>query len=416
MDKINYEWIVVGSGISGLISSEILTRQGHKTLLIEKNETLASETTRDFHEWMHFGSLFTLIPDNLLTLKYVLGAIDDLIEYYNCFDRMNIIPTEKGVKFENNGWFNGENNINFKFRVKNRKITFPWIFGIARSIFLINKIKSHDWLRRRAGVRSAFKYNFKEIFNIIFKLFKHEKKFYNLKTPDITMNSRIILNDLLNNSINNGLEVRNNCEFLDYKKVKGGYKVYTKDNTFFTKKILLCNAKNISKFIKADVKLSYAPMAVINNVNEKTESFVELDYFPKNCINILTKENGVGLIGGISFNDKSKCKAYINDVFNKHKKYDPNILKIKEYNGVKSEITIKNESRNYQYHIKEIEKDIWSIIPGKFTLGFSIGPEFYRRVYGKNPKKHFMIKDKKYKKHKFMSNPFWLDAIKNFEN
>ena len=57
MDKINYEWIVVGSGISGLISSEILTRQGHKTLLIEKNETLASETTRDFHEWMHFGSL-----------------------------------------------------------------------------------------------------------------------------------------------------------------------------------------------------------------------------------------------------------------------------------------------------------------------------------------------------------------------
>ena len=25
MDKVNYEWIVVGSGISGLISSEILT-------------------------------------------------------------------------------------------------------------------------------------------------------------------------------------------------------------------------------------------------------------------------------------------------------------------------------------------------------------------------------------------------------
>ena len=55
-----YEWAVIGSGISGISIAEILTRQGHSVVLIEKNNTLASETTRDFHEWLHTGSLYTL--------------------------------------------------------------------------------------------------------------------------------------------------------------------------------------------------------------------------------------------------------------------------------------------------------------------------------------------------------------------
>ena len=66
-----YDWAVIGSGIAGIITSEILTREGHSVVLIEKNNLLASETTRDFHEWIHTGSLYTLIPDNLLTLKFI---------------------------------------------------------------------------------------------------------------------------------------------------------------------------------------------------------------------------------------------------------------------------------------------------------------------------------------------------------
>ena len=48
-----YEWAVIGSGIAGVSIAEILTRQGHSVVLVEKNDTLASETARDFHEWFH---------------------------------------------------------------------------------------------------------------------------------------------------------------------------------------------------------------------------------------------------------------------------------------------------------------------------------------------------------------------------
>ena len=65
----NYEWAVIGSGVAGITSAEILTRQGHSVILIEKNKYLASETTRDFHEWMHTGSLYTLMnPSFCLTI------------------------------------------------------------------------------------------------------------------------------------------------------------------------------------------------------------------------------------------------------------------------------------------------------------------------------------------------------------
>ena len=74
-----YEWGVIGSGIAGIAIAEILTRQGHSVVLIEKNKTLASETTLEFHEWLHTGALYTLVPDRLKTLRFILGAIDDLI-------------------------------------------------------------------------------------------------------------------------------------------------------------------------------------------------------------------------------------------------------------------------------------------------------------------------------------------------
>ena len=59
----NFEWAIIGGGIAGIAISEILVRQGHSVILIEKNDKLADVTTRDFHEWIHTGALYTLIPD-----------------------------------------------------------------------------------------------------------------------------------------------------------------------------------------------------------------------------------------------------------------------------------------------------------------------------------------------------------------
>ena len=98
--KSSYDWIVIGGGISGIAISEILTRENKSVLLLEKNSELASETSKDFHEWVHSGALYTLVPDNLLTLRYLLGATDDLIEYYSSFPKMNLLAGESGINIK----------------------------------------------------------------------------------------------------------------------------------------------------------------------------------------------------------------------------------------------------------------------------------------------------------------------------
>ena len=97
------------------------------------------------------------------------------------------------------------------------------------------------------------------------------------------------------------------------------------------------------------------------------------------------------MIGGISLSEKKETEKYFEYMIQEHKKANPEIEVLEKYIGVKNEIISKGENRNYIFHINQEkdQKNLWSVIPGKFTLAFSIAPEFYRIIYKKNPKKSF---------------------------
>ena len=409
----HYEWAIIGGGITGIIISEILIREGHSVVLVEKNQKLASETTRDFHEWMHTGSLYTIIPDKLKTLKFLLGAIDDLIEYYSCFKRMNLIPTMSGMKIKNQkeAWFE-PNYIDFKFRIKNRKALLPWIVIVARSIFLIEKIHKHDWLRRRAGETGPFKKNrMGEILTIGAKLLNHQKKFKTITTPDFTINSRALLRDILTTAVESGLELSIDNRVIRVE-TSGRMKIIVgeKEN-FNADNVAVCAGSGAHKFSNVKINSSYAPIAVVSGIPESAKSFVALDYYPTKCINLLTKRSGVGLVGGVSFKNQSKCDSYLDSVVAQQRLLFPDMKVIDRYIGVKSEITFSNEPRSYLYHIVEIGNNIWSIVPGKFSLAFSLAPEFYRRVYYKNPRKFFQTNSDNNKYSDLVAETVWFDTM-----
>ena len=183
-DSKKIEWVVVGAGIAGITAAEILTRNGHQVLLLEKEEELASDTSALFHEWMHFGSLYTFFPGLNRTLRYVLGGLDDLLEYYSDFENMNLSKSDNGILIKKKGWFSDE-KIFFRFKLKNRRLVVPWILGIARSVFLIHSIKSHDWLRRKIG-ETQVKYPdyLYKIPNYIKKIIFHKNDFFEVETAD----------------------------------------------------------------------------------------------------------------------------------------------------------------------------------------------------------------------------------------
>ena len=388
-----FDWIVVGGGIAGISLSEILTREGHSVALIEKNDKLASVTTREFHEWFHTGSLYTLLKDDMKTLKYILGSLDDLLEFYSTFPKMNLQPTSNGLKISDDtkGWFS-PNYINFKYRLKSRKLILPWLFAVARSIALINGIRKHDWLRRRAGIlESVSKEYYLPIIKNLFKIIAYSKKFYTIETTDFTTNSRYLLRDMIAAANKNGLQVFTKNELLEIKNSNGIVIANCSNGNFQAKNMAVCLGGEIEKFSDLKINKSYAPIAVVKNIKEETKSFVELDCFKKNCINVITKGKSFGLIGGISLSKKNEVQKYLDFVIDEHKKLNPDIKVLEKYVGIKNEVSQKKENRNYLFHINESKKykNVWSVIPGKFTLAFSMAPEFYRVVYKKNPRKFF---------------------------
>ncbi len=380
-----YDWIVVGGGISGISVAEILCRGGKSVLLIEKNQKLASETSKVFHEWLHSGSLYSLTPDRLLTLRYLLGATDDLLEYYDSFSRMNLKPTERGIDVVGDGWFNNQ-NIEYRYNV--HKFNPIWSSLVSRSINIIDLLNNHDWLRRRAGSEyGGSKVKFSYWFNHIFKQIKSDSSFFTKTSPDITINSRVLIPDILSSALSNGLSVLTDKEVVGVDEKEDFVFVNTKNEVYQSKNVVICSPDSISKFLNIPIKIGYAPIAVVENVPEEESSFVELDYNIRKCINLIKKGNGIAQAGGVTLDKKEDVDSYLSYIISQHKKRNPGIEVVDTYVGLKKELVQKGENRNYLYHINQNSSKVWSIVLGKFSLAFSMAPEFYRKIYKENPPK-----------------------------
>jgi choline dehydrogenase-like flavoprotein len=89
------EYAVIGGGIAGLAVAEVFARCGHSVVLIERGERLCQEASAAQHGWFHFGSLYSILPQNQF-LRTMVGGVEDLIAYYGGFPGMNIAVDRDG--------------------------------------------------------------------------------------------------------------------------------------------------------------------------------------------------------------------------------------------------------------------------------------------------------------------------------
>jgi hypothetical protein len=417
MNKKEFDIVIIGGGVAGVSIAEIFSRNKFNVCLIEKNPKLCQETSGSHHGWFHFGSLYSIFPGNKF-LKEFLKNIKIVIKYYSHFKGMNLFIDKNGklsLKEKDKQWIRDE-RINYVVASRNDKdfnlLKFDGIISYLRKIFFVltweiaikrfvsrhNKFHKNNWNYDNSEeyITSSWLRNYGKI-NIKKTKIKetnlNPNTHFDIEGFDRPMNSVNIINDLVNSILSNKGKILTNSKVVKIDKGPLKKIFLENGNEIFSKIVVVSSGKFSSEMIgnKIRTKVMASPLLVAYPcLTEK--NFVRMTPFIDKSINHLYHETDgkkYSLIGGGYFakpNDKMEMDKVKNDLLKRASNTFPNLKKskiLKHYFSYKTEFTSNN--RNYLYSINEVSENFYSIIPGKFTLSFSLAVNFYKKITKKEP-------------------------------
>jgi glycine/D-amino acid oxidase-like deaminating enzyme len=421
-----YDYAVVGGGIAGLAVAEIFARSGNSVVLIERNDHLCREASAAQHGWFHFGSLYSIFPQNQF-LRTMVGGVEDLLEYYRDFPGMNIALTDRGhLAFPqpDGAWFRDEpieyivcarNDPDFDMRSFNglqdyaKKIFFltTWEMAIKQFISRHRRFQKHNWGGAVAASQWIPRTGWMDYSREV--ITKPNNPGINLDRDthfrivgyDRPMRAARIIFDLVRSFLGAGGEVKTGTRVEQVVRTGKAARLETSGDSIEASTVIVAAGRWTGRFLNRTegVKVVSSPLLVVYPAVSKT-NFVRMTPFVEKSINHLNHEiNGqsYSLIGGGYFADpddavavaraSERLLAMARTVF-------PRIAGAKvleTYLGCKTEIMPRSGERNYQYFIRKVDDGMFILLPGKFSLAFSLAVNAYKRLTSKEPASHIRL-------------------------
>jgi len=418
-----YDIAIVGGGIAGLAIAEIFARSGHSVALVEKSDKLCQEASASQHGWFHFGSLYSIFPQNQF-LRTMVGGVEDLLKYYAGYEGMNIVVGSDGrLEFpqRNEVWFRDEpieyivtarNDPDFDIwrfdGVKNygRKLFFllTWEMAIKQFISRHQRFWKHDW--RNVGMASQWipragwaDYSRQviskpDLEDVALDVDTH----FRIVGYDRPMRATAIITDLVRGFLGAGGEIITGMAVQTIEK--NGAVRFLRDaggRRIAARRVVVAAGKWLGRFLPESdqVKVVASPLLVVYPA-VTGRHFVRMTPFVEKSVNHIWHEvegRRYSLIGGGYFADPDdadgvaratqKLKEMATRVF-------PRMAEatlVKSYLGYKAEIVPEAGERNYQYFMRQVDEGVWVAVPGKFSLAFSLAVNLFRRMIGRKPEK-----------------------------
>lgn len=424
--------VIIGGGIAGLATAEVFARSGIKTLLVEKNPKLCSETSGLHHEWFHFGSLYSIFPGN--QSSQMIKNIGYLLEYYQSFKGMNLYVGKEGDLLtinEPKGWIRADkiqyiianmssqefdllkpdSFTNIFYKVKR---SFLWKIAINR--FIARHHQLHDWRKNLDSSHVFGKFDWfellgRDLLGEYVNKFQSDEISLNFSTHgtmqsyDSPMNAHHIISDLTKGFLSNGGTILLGVDFKNYQQLNSDTLLVKCLNAeeIQTKNLILASGKYLqahsneqlrTRTVLSPLLVAYPKVCSIN--------FVRLTPFISGTINHLVHTvSGVdySLIGSgyfVPIKDDLKTESYEaeQNVLENAKSYFP-ALKNSQlthiYFGEKTEIAhpFFTQRRNYLYNFQRVDNGVFAILPGKWSLAFSLAINTFRGIIGRFPEKCF---------------------------
>jgi glycine/D-amino acid oxidase-like deaminating enzyme len=422
VSSARFDCAVVGGGVAGLAIAEQFARSGRSVVLIERNPKLCLEASASQHGWFHFGSLYSIFPQNQF-LRTLVGGVEDLLAYYADFPGMNIRITDSAsLTFpqSDEAWFRDEpieyivsarNDPDFDMsafediRSYAQKTFFllTWELAIKQFISRHQRFFRHRWGGPISAAEWIAKAGFRDYSRDVISKPNHPGVNLDVDTHfrilgyDRPMRATSIITQLAQGFLGAGgtLMMERDVERIDANSTVKH--IHTSGGeTIEADKVIVAAGRWLSQFLKHenDLKVVGSPLLVAYPA-VSDHNFVRMTPFVEKSVNHIHHEvdgKSYSLIGGGYFADpnspaaidlaKARLLAMASRVF-------PQLdgaRMCESYLGFKTEIVTGSGERNYQYIVREVEDGLFAAVPGKFSLAFSLATNAFKRITGEEPK------------------------------
>jgi glycine/D-amino acid oxidase-like deaminating enzyme len=419
LNRTDYDIVVVGAGIAGLASAELLARSGRKVLLVDRNRFLCSESSGSHHEWFHFGSLYAILPQNH-SMRTLVGGIDDLLGFYGDFPGMNLRVGNEGkleVPEMKGGWLKPDpiqyivtarNDPDFSLStfegVPNyfQKVAFliAWEMLIKQFISRHQRFWKFDWRSGQASEwvpRNGWLDYSRDVIFHVGELDSTLDPHTHFRVPglDRKMDSEAIISDLLASFLNNGGQLRTQTNVTGVVSQGADRAEVTTDEleVISCRQAVLATGRSMDDFTdRGELRISkgLSPLMVVYPAVCR-QDFARLTPFAKKTVNHLRHQadgHDYSLIGGGYYAEAGDMQAASRSRDELREMAERVFPQIKDaqmatvYESWKVEGLGRSDARNYQYHVTPMAPNVWAAVPGKFSLGFSLALHVFRRLTG----------------------------------
>ena len=387
-----HDFIVVGAGIAGLATAELLQRSGRKVLLLEAEDKICAHSSAQQQGWFHTGALYAALPSSRY-FRQLVGNLDDLFNYYGGFANMNLRSGRTLLTRSDAGWFKNSNNYYFYSSPANPEISGwqkpLWYLATLRAQTRLSWFETIDFTRELSPqikfmtfspnlARCLSNRNFNLAPGVACKI---------MKSRDRTFDAECLMTDLLTSFLTCGGELRTNAVVAE----AGRESVSDQNGTYKARHVVVSTGRNVGSLTGVRTQVFKSPLLVVKPaIMDFNFAWMTMDI--KNTFNHMyhcSDHGGYSLIGNAVYFgadedvDEAAIKRRMMEKAAKIFNIDITAHNAELYFGIKTEIVNEGHLRNYQYHIIDKGEAVVAL-PGKMSLAFSLAVNVCRH-FGIDP-------------------------------